>query len=146
MNNTQQQLKEKLEKLRKEISGRDYTFINGGDSWFSIESKSKNRKININIRQGYLESIDMKASNNYTTFPDKITFEELKLCCLIIDYFTGVEELSKIELDKITELELEINQLRGENSILKEQNKKKKEEIKKEILKNVKKALKEHNE
>lgn len=143
MNNTQQQLKEKLEKLRKEISGRDYTFINGGDGWFSIESKSKNRKININIRQGYLESIDMKASNNYTTFPDKITFEELKICCLIIDYFNGIEDLSKIELNKITELEVENYILKGENKILKEQNAKSKAAIKKELSKKFKEILEE---
>lgn len=141
MSEFQEQLKEKLESLKEELFEKGYFFGNVGDGFFTIENKIKNRRIDVNYKKGYITRYIVFRSGDIKPDPEMFTFEELKLCCLMMDYFNNFEEFTKLKFDKITELEFEINILKGENAILKEQNKKRKEEIKKEILKNVKKTL-----
>lgn len=131
-----EELKNKLIFIQKVCSDTGCQFTTLGDKWFRIINKKTNRRIDVSYERNIIQIYELSSGKTYA-YLDTLTFEELKLITLLIDYFAGLEEYQKLNFDKVTELECEINMLKGEIISLKEEN----EYLKKGITKQLKKKL-----
>lgn len=131
-----EELKNKLIFIQKTCLDTGFKFTTLGDKWFRIINQKANRRIDVGYEKNIIQIFHHDSGKPYS-FLNALTFEELKFITLLIDYFANLEEYQKLNFGKVTELECEINMLKGEIISLKEEN----EHLKKGITNQLKNKL-----